>query len=195
MGVEIRSSPAIAADGSIYFGCRDNKFYALRPDGKKKWEFQTGAWVDSSPAVASDGAVCFGSWDQNFYMLDSKGAERWHFHTGGAIDSSPAIDEDGAIYFGSHDKKFYALQPDGRKKWEFATGGQIASSPALWSARRRAPGAEREAGTWAREKLDPREDRGHHQGNHGHQNLETQHVTPLAQPSPAIRAGLMVVGA
>ena len=35
----------------------------------------------------------------------------------------------------------------------------------------------------------------HDQGNHGYQNLQTQHGTLLAQPWPAIRAGLMVVGA
>ena len=35
----IHSSPAIGSDGTLYVGSRDNKLYALNPDGTKKWEF------------------------------------------------------------------------------------------------------------------------------------------------------------
>jgi len=82
---ERRSShrPAVGTDGTIYFGCRDRKFYAVRPDGKKKWEFKTGAWVDSSPAIAADGTIYFGSWDKNLYALKADGAKAWEFATGG----------------------------------------------------------------------------------------------------------------
>jgi outer membrane protein assembly factor BamB len=130
-GNEIKSSPAIGGDGTIYFGCRDRKFYAVRPNGKKKWEFTTGAWVDASPALGRDGTIYFGSWDKHFYALNPDGTLKWQFEAGGEIVSSPAVGSDETIYFGSHDKKFYALAPDGRKRWEYATGGQIISSPAL----------------------------------------------------------------
>src|SRR5205823_5484869 len=129
--VEIRSSPAVGADGTIYFGCRDRKLYALQPDGKRKWAFKTGGWVDSSPAIGEGGTIYFGGWDKNFYAVNPNGSKKWLFQTLDAIVSSPAVGADGAIYFGSHDRKFYALAPDGQKKWEFRTGGQIASSPAL----------------------------------------------------------------
>src|ERR1017187_5498932 len=47
----VESSPAIGADGTIYFGCGDGKLYAL--DGKtgtKKWAFDSGATeIFSSP--------------------------------------------------------------------------------------------------------------------------------------------------
>ena len=129
--MDIKSSPAIADDGTIYVGSRDRKFYAVTPEGKLKWSFVTDGWVDSSPAIAPDGTVYFGSWDKKFYALDPAGAKKWIFATAGEIDSSPAIAADGTIYFGSHDKKLYALKPDGTKKWEFATGGPIISSPAI----------------------------------------------------------------
>src|SRR5689334_11597942 len=48
---EIKSSPAVGADGTIYFGGRDRRLYAVNPAGKAKWSFPTGGWVDSSPAV------------------------------------------------------------------------------------------------------------------------------------------------
>ena len=130
-GREIKSSPAIADDGTIYFGSRDWRFYAVSAQGGLKWTFPTGAWVDSSPAIGADGTIYFGSWDTNFYALNPDGTKKWSFPSGGIIDSSPAIGADGTIYFGSHDKNFYALNPDGSKKWAFATGGQIASSPAI----------------------------------------------------------------
>jgi len=125
------SAPAVGTDGTAYFGSRDRKFYAVGADGKKRWEFQTGAWVDSSPALAHDGTVYFGSWDKNLYALSADGKKQWQFSTPGEIVSSPAIGADGTIYFGSHDRKFYALGPDGHKKWEFATDGPIVSSPAV----------------------------------------------------------------
>jgi outer membrane protein assembly factor BamB len=128
---EIKSSPAIAEDGTIYFGARDRKFYAVTSQGKLKWTFPTGAWIDSSPAIAGDGTVYFGSWDNNFYALNPDGSKKWVFATSNIVVSSPAIGKDGTIYFGSHDKKFYALKPDGRLLWSFATGAPIISSPAI----------------------------------------------------------------
>jgi outer membrane protein assembly factor BamB len=128
---DIKSSPAIGADGTAYFGCRDRKLYAISADGKQKWVFGTGAWVDSSPAIALNGTVYFGSWDGNFYAVGPDGTKKWQFATGGVVDSSPAIGTDGVIYFGSHDGKFYALNPDGTRKWALTTGGAIVSSPAI----------------------------------------------------------------
>jgi outer membrane protein assembly factor BamB len=81
--VEIKSSPAVADDGTIYFGSRDRKLYAVTPQGKQKWTFATGAWIDSSPAIGADGTVYFGSWDANFYALNPDGSEKWKFPTGG----------------------------------------------------------------------------------------------------------------
>ena len=107
------------------------RLYALKPDGKEKWNFPTGGWVDSSPALANDGVICFGSWDKCFYAVGTDGIKRWQFLTAGPIDSSPAIGGNGTIYFGSHDNKCYALTGGGQKRWEYLSGGPIISSPAL----------------------------------------------------------------
>ena len=47
------SAPAVGTDGTAYFGSRDRKFYALAPDGHKKWEFATDGPIVSSPALNS----------------------------------------------------------------------------------------------------------------------------------------------
>ena len=62
-GGSIYSSPAIALDGSIYFGSDDGKLYALHPDGSEDWNYTTGDMVRSSPAIGADGSIYFGSDD------------------------------------------------------------------------------------------------------------------------------------
>jgi len=71
------SSPAIAADGTVYVGSLDHKVYAL--DGKtgtKKWGKRTGSYIErsaagiwSSPTIGEDGTVCVGSEDGRIYAL------------------------------------------------------------------------------------------------------------------------------
>jgi outer membrane protein assembly factor BamB len=63
---------------TLYFGCRDRKLYAASPEGKEKWHFLTGAWVDSPPALAGDGTIYFGSWDKDFYALNPGGSLKWY---------------------------------------------------------------------------------------------------------------------
>ena len=74
--MQVYSSPAIGSDGTIYFGSRGSKLYALNGEnGVKLWEFATGGEVWSSPAIGSDGTVYVGSNDKKLYAIktDSTG--------------------------------------------------------------------------------------------------------------------------
>ena len=74
-GDEVRSSPAIGSDGTVYVG-GDDKLYAINgKNGVKLWEFITGGYVWSSPAIGSDGTVYIGSYDYKLYAIktNSKG--------------------------------------------------------------------------------------------------------------------------
>src|SRR5215471_3638542 len=71
----IDSSPAIAPDGTIYFGSWNDRFWALKPDGTQKWVFHAGGEVRSSPAVAADGTVYFGCHDRKLYALQADGKQ------------------------------------------------------------------------------------------------------------------------
>jgi len=130
-GSWIRSSPALAPDGTIYFGSADTKLYALDPMGNKKWAFATGSSIESSPALGADGTIYFGSWDSKLYALNPDGTEKWSFLAGDLITSSPAISTNGTIYFGSGDGNLYALNPDGTEQWNFTTGSGVYSSPSI----------------------------------------------------------------
>ena len=113
---EIVSSPAIGADGTIYFGSHDKKFYALAPDGHKKWEFATGGPIISSPALNQDQCLYFTSVDGCLYALNLDGSLRWRLRTGGITESSPVIGPDGTIYVGVL-QHLWAISADGKKKW------------------------------------------------------------------------------
>jgi outer membrane protein assembly factor BamB len=131
-GGAVESSPAIAQDGTIYFGSGDDNVYALNPDGTLKWSFATGGFVSSSPAVGADGTVYVGSDDLNVYALNpTDGTVKWSSLVGGMVESSPAVGPDGTVYVGSDSYKVYALDPaDGSIKWSYLAGNML-SMPAV----------------------------------------------------------------
>ena len=125
------SSPAVAADGTIYQANIAGKMRAVTPQGSVKWAFKINCEIKSSPAIADDGTIYFGARDRKLYAITPQGKLKWTFTAGAWIDSSPAIAGDGTIYFGSWDANFYALNPDGSKKWVFAASNVVVSSPAI----------------------------------------------------------------
>lgn len=149
IGEAIRSSPAIAIDGTIYIGANDGKVHAIDPNGTSKWSCNIGGNVYSSPAIGSDGTIYVGSWRESggctgrVYAINPNGTIKWTYPNSGYtidIDSSPAIDPStGVIYVGAAcqydwDGKMYALYPDGTLKWEFSppsSSGWITASPAI----------------------------------------------------------------
>jgi outer membrane protein assembly factor BamB len=136
----IWSSPAIAVDGTIYFGTdhhlggnggSDGEFYALNPNGTLKWVYPLSDSVYSDPAIGADGTIYFGCFDTNFYALNPNGTLKWKFLAGEQIYSDPIVGPDGAIYFGADNGRLYALNTNGTLRWSFDTGRVITGSPAM----------------------------------------------------------------
>ena len=74
----IFSSPVVDAEGTVYIGSADQKFYAIRKDGSLLWSFQTGEIIDSAALLDDRGSVYFGSGDAFVYCLDRRtGALLW----------------------------------------------------------------------------------------------------------------------
>lgn len=147
----IKSSPAIAEDGTIYIGGGDGRLYALFPDGKLKWKYTLGGYILSSPAIGMDGTIYVGSGSPD------SGSKRRTFNVntrrvgrpastqteGGSGDTGrPASTqtEGGSGGTGrpasTHTSPapgksgfFCAFNPDGTVKWRKKTGGWVASSP------------------------------------------------------------------
>jgi outer membrane protein assembly factor BamB len=76
----IPSSPAVAAEGTIYVGSDDQNFYGLSPDGTMLYSLAAGGiFMGASPAIGPDGTVYIGSGDGYLYAI----------HGGGALADSP----------------------------------------------------------------------------------------------------------
>ena len=144
----IESSPAIGADGTIYFTSRDCTVYALNPDGTQKWNFTltTGACEGvNTPVIGTDGTVYVGYTTQFppdplyllsvYYALNPNGTQKWKFDFaghgsgGGSTSQSAAIGGDGTIYAVSIDGNFAAINPDGTQRWSAGGDGSPAIGP------------------------------------------------------------------
>ncbi len=128
------SAPAIAEDGTIYFGViyGNGCLHALYPNGTLKWTYYTGQSIDSSPVIGDDGTIYFGGEDKAIHAVYPDGTRKWKFNTDDVVLSSPAIGPDGTIYCGSHDTYLYALYPEnGTLKWKYQTGGWVRVSPCI----------------------------------------------------------------
>ncbi|MBI5361071.1 MAG: PQQ-binding-like beta-propeller repeat protein [Planctomycetes bacterium] len=129
----IVSSPAVS-DGCVFFGCRDNSFYALDAlTGAQLWKYETDDIIDSSPVVYK-GWVVFAGRNGTLYCLDSaSGALQWSYYTRSHLLSSPAIFND-KIYIGLSfpEKKLLCIPiTGGTADWEFTAEQGICSSPAV----------------------------------------------------------------
>ena len=129
------SSPAVAADGTLYVGGEDSLLYAIGPDGSLRWTFPVGGRIRSSPSIGPDGTVYFGSHDGRLYAVRPDGTERWsvEMHCGlpwGCLraDGSPSIAPDGTIYMMVDG--VYAVDPDGRVLWHYPAS-QSRAAPIL----------------------------------------------------------------
>ena len=64
-----RSSPAIDANGRVYFGSWGNTLYALNSNGQLIWKFNSLNNIDNSPVIGKDGTIYFASWDGYLYAV------------------------------------------------------------------------------------------------------------------------------
>jgi hypothetical protein len=131
----IQSSPAIGADGSVYVGSMNTYFYAVDPNGTKKWsDSPSTSSITSSPAIAPDGTI---------YCLDAAATLRAYYPGGGIKwtlsldtvsggDGSPSIGPDGTIYVAtSGSSKLHAVRPTGTVKWSKVIGSSCLATPAV----------------------------------------------------------------
>lgn len=111
-----RSTPAIAADGTVYLGVHGlvdvlaTYLLALNPDGSIKWQELTESTVDAIPAIGADGTVYVGDINYNFKAYDpDDGSVVWEYEVGDWIQDGAAIAEDGTVYVGCWDGYLYAF--------------------------------------------------------------------------------------
>ena len=130
------SSPAIAADGTIYVGSSNQYLYAVNPDSTHKWAYLTGGAIVSSPAIASDGTVYVGTGKpgdgggQSLFAFKPDGTQKWSYAGDGDCASYPLVGADGTVYFVTH-TDLVALTPAGQFKWKNTLEDTIWNAPAV----------------------------------------------------------------
>lgn len=133
-GLWIRTSPAVAADGTVYVK-NGFKLRAINQDGSLKWMIDLGGeaadWFPS-PSIGADGTVYVGNSYNQFYAINPDGTVKWTYPINNENNTAtPAIGADGTVYIGSTDSKLYALKPDGSLDWTCVVKGWIDASPAI----------------------------------------------------------------
>ncbi len=135
---EFISSPAIAADGTVYG--RDQKdLYSIK-NGTVSTVLDQGRCSNGGPVIGKDGTVYLASGGNGycFYAFNPDGTEKWRRSSLKWINSTPAIGKNGWIYTGSDSEygpsKLYAFNPesaDDKLAWAFTAEGHIKASPVI----------------------------------------------------------------
>jgi outer membrane protein assembly factor BamB len=135
----LANSPAIGADGSVYFGSLDGNLYAVDPEGAELWRVPLGQ-VSGVPALSAEGVIYSGvasPVEEMFYALRRDGSVAWSYHLESLIvESSPVVGPDGIVYLAASnpetgDGSVVALGPDGGERWRYEVGSRLPFSPAL----------------------------------------------------------------
>ena len=127
-GGDIRSSPAVGPDGSVYFGTDAGEFIALQPNGAVRWRVTVGAASQCSPAVDRDGVVYFSAEDGWYRALRPDGSEKWSL--GFQASAAPALGTNGWVYVASQGGPLYAVT-NGTIAWQRDLGGTFRCSPVI----------------------------------------------------------------
>ncbi|MHB8077906.1 MAG: outer membrane protein assembly factor BamB family protein [Candidatus Krumholzibacteriia bacterium] len=152
---ELRNSPVVGADGTVYFVYHNIPLTALDPaDGHVLWACPLGVndHCFASPAIGADGTIYVATNPGVVYAVSNAGAVLWTFDAAAAgypctMRSSPAVAADGSIYLGTNSGNpasvLLALTPAGALKWAFEPADlpsdvppdhlDIYSSPAIGS--------------------------------------------------------------
>lgn len=130
----INTTPAIGADGTLYFGDQSGIIYAVNDDGTEKWRFvvDPNEVALNSPVIGLDGMIYISfsadSGDSKLYAFTKEGALQWEHRIAFGSDS-PVIGEDGTIYITTN--TMTALNTDGTLKWEAVTYRNGRAAPII----------------------------------------------------------------
>lgn len=154
-GKGIFSSPVIGADGSVYIGSADQRFYALDASGKELWSVLTGGIIDSSALLDDRGRVIVAGGDGLLYCLErSSGRILWKaradspeeaarkyavpVHNVGWFEGNVALLPDGTILAPNDNQLLYAFDREGGAFRRVYKGNEmIWSLPAIDTRRGR----------------------------------------------------------
>jgi hypothetical protein len=134
---EIRSSPSVAADGTVYVAAATETqlLYSLSPSGTLNWTFGYSQFPYkgfSSPIILPTGSIVTACDDGYIYQLNTAGDIIWRFNTGLASQSGVAFDHlRGRIFVSIPDGRLVCLNTSGGTIWTFDAGTILDKGPVI----------------------------------------------------------------
>ena len=135
-GNKIWGTPLVA-NGIVYIGSFDKKFYAIdAATGKEKWQFEADGPIVNTP-VLQDNVLYFGTLNREFYAVNTAtGIKKWQSSekAGNWFWANPVI-IDNVVYAPNMDGKIYLYNTgSGQQVIEpLDTGSAISSSPVVYN--------------------------------------------------------------
>lgn len=131
-GVDLSSSPAVLADGTILWPGPGGLF-ALSRRGRLLWKLPFGSMV-LSPLLAAGGRVYLQEMGGRLHALDLRGRARprvvWSRDIGSTSYGSPALGPARGVY-ATVDDELVAVTAKGRVRWRFGAHDIVEVSPAV----------------------------------------------------------------
>jgi len=151
-GAEVRSSPTLGSDGTIYFGDSAGKLHAVNSfDGLKaqgQWPANvTGSSIVVPPVIGRDRTIFVASTDGHVYAYDPNGVKVWKSsdNIGSVMVGMAMIEKQLSVtlptgdvrtttavvlYIVSNDRNLYAVAgEDGSILWSYPLTGPLRSGP------------------------------------------------------------------
>lgn len=140
---EAGGSPAVAGDGTIYFGTvasnDQSSFYALNRDGTLKWSTKLTGWTDLNVAMDASGIIYAPAYNVSIgsefgsmlHALSKDGELLWSANIDDNLGRSIALGSEGDIFLGSNQGNLYKFSSEGKKLWGFETSYLNVSQPAI----------------------------------------------------------------
>jgi outer membrane protein assembly factor BamB len=132
---DIKSTPVVGPDGTVYFGSSDGTFHALNGStGEVQWSYNTThGEIKGSAALGWNGRVLLLGGDGYLYSFYANGTLDWEYQLGVPSPETignPSVSDDGTIFAGDFNGLF-AFLPNGTQLWNNTNIREIVSSPAL----------------------------------------------------------------
>jgi hypothetical protein len=130
-GGQIRSRPAVAADGTVYAIAEDSYLYALSPGGGLAWKCDLGWLPADCLAVSPDGMIYVGLTDKDFLAVNPNGVPAWRERVDGLFVGDPLISPDGTVYLGIAPGTLLSLSESGRLQWSITLPASLLAAPIM----------------------------------------------------------------
>ena len=133
LGSALSTTPAVAADGTVYVATVLGRVFALGPRGVVLWSFNTGNPIVTSPVIGHSGWIFVAS-THNLYALSTRGVPERITELPEMVTSPLALDADDNLFYVDAAGSAWSRTLNGLRRWSSAGSTTLitnAASPVI----------------------------------------------------------------